>query len=186
MRTWLRIVLAVALVFPAEAIAAQSAGAASGTTCTTFSGTARVTPGLPMVGSKQLVRPTASIKAAKLGSCHGEVSSGTVSATIRFAKPSNCTLLIRDITANVAWTTRGTATVVWNNHKTSNVAFSLSFGGVNGDPALAAVAGTVRSGMFKGLKVSGTVLWTLGSTECFGGAPLKSLTFSAFAPFVAQ
>ena len=182
----LRVFLAVAMLLPLSVAEAPSAGAAAGTTCKLFSGTARVSPGLPIAGSTRLVKPTFSIKDAKLSGCHGTVRGGTVSAKLKFSKRSNCTTLVTQASGNIVSRAKGTLTIVWNNTKTSTFSFSLSFGAVTGKPELAAATGTVTAGLFKGMKGAGTVLWVLGMNECFNGAPLTYLTFSGFGAFVMK
>jgi hypothetical protein len=173
-------------MLPLGVVEAASAGASGGTTCKSFSGNAKVTPGLPVVGSRVRVRPTVSIKGAKLSGCHGVVTGGTASATLKFATPSNCLVLVTRSTANIVSRAKGTLRITWNNGRTSTLTFSLSFGAVKDKPTLAATDGTVTSGLFKGMKGSGTVLWSLGTNECFGGEALTSLRFSGFGQFVMK
>ena len=182
----LRVFLAVVSLLPVGAIGASSAGAAGGTTCSSLHGIAALTPGLPKIGDTTLVRSRVSIKGARLSGCRGSVTNATVRATLRFAKPSNCTLLISQVTAATTVVAKGTATFTWNNRRTSTVSLSVSLGAIPDQPSVAKIAGTVTAGLFKGMKESGTVIWSLDSTACFGGAPLKSLTFTQFSPFVVK
>jgi len=66
------------------------------------------------------------------------------------------------------------------------IALALAFGSVPNQPALAALSGTVTAELLKGQKASGTVLWTMGSTERFRGAPLSSLTFHLYSLAVTR
>jgi hypothetical protein len=182
----LRLFFVLALLLPMGMIEASAAGAASGTTCKSFSGNANVSPGLPKYGSKTMVRPTISIKRAKLSGCGGSVKGATASATLKFVKSANCASLITQTIANVSAKATGTLTITWNNKMTSKVALSLSFGSIPDNPTLAKLTGTVTSGRFQGMKSSGTVEWSLSTEECFGGAPLTSFTFSEFAPLVTK
>jgi len=182
----LRVFFAVLLLSPVGVIDALSAGAATGTTCASLHGTASLSPGLPKIGDKTLVRSTVSIKGAKLSGCRGSVTSATVTARLRFAKPSNCTLLINQVTATTTVVAKGTSTFAWDNHRTSTVSLVVSLGAIPNEPSIAKITGTVTAGLFKGMKETGTVLWSLGSTACFGGAPLTSLTFTQFSPFVTK
>lgn len=175
-------VVVAAMVVAVTPIGASSPDATSGWACRSFAGIAALTPGLPRLGSTQRVKATISIKQARLNGCRGGVTSGTASATLKFAKPSNCALLISQVSRNVAATANGTSTITWNNKMTSTIALSLSFGGVPNEAAVAVMTATVRSGVYQGAKESWTVLWTMRKAdECFGGAPLTSLTFSQFA-----
>ena len=173
-------------MLPLGAVEASAAGASGGTTCQSFSGNAKVSPGLPVVGSRVRVTPTFSIKGAKLSGCHGVVTGGTASAKLKFVSSSNCLVLVTHSTANIVSRAKGTLTITWNNGRTSTLSFSLSFGAVKDKPTLAATDGTVTSGLFKGMKGSGTVLWTLGMNECFGGEALTSLKFNGFGVFVMK
>jgi hypothetical protein len=172
----------VATLVPVTPIGASSPDAKSGWACRSFAGIAGLTPGLPRLGSTKRVTPTISIKNARLNGCRGGVTSGTVSATLKFAKPSNCALLIGQVSSNVAATANGTLTITWNTKTTSTIALSMTFGGVPNEAAVATMTGTVRAGLDRGAKKSWTVLWTIRKAdECFAGAPLTSLTFSEFA-----
>ena len=172
------------MLAPLGMIDASAAGAASGTTCQSLGGAAMLSPGLPALGSTALVRPIISLSGAKLGGCRGPVTSARASGKLRFAKSSNCTRLITQITANIKVAATGTVILTWNTHTTSQVALTLAFGSVSNKPTLATLTGTVTSGLFKGMKTTGTIEWSLGTTECFGGAPLASAAFSGFGPFV--
>ena len=179
------VLVAVALLVPNTAVGASSPAAVA-PSCKAFAGTAVLSPGLPKVGALTRVKPTISINGASLTGCHGQVSSGRVSATVSFGKSTNCTLFITQVTANVAVKAKGTLRIVWNNRKTSTIALSMSFGSVPDKAALATMVGTVNAGLFKGRKESWTVLWSMKEDECFGGAPLTSLAFSQFAAVVTK
>lgn len=167
-------------------IGVSPAAAASGSTCASFRGNATVTPGLPKTGSTDRVRSTISIKRAKLSGCHGTVKSATVSATLRFDHALNCTMLITEITSAVTTRARGTLTLAWNDKHTSTVSFSVLFGSIPNEPSVAKLTGTVTAGMFKGMKETGSVYWSLNSNDCFGGSPLTAFTFSEYSPFVTK
>jgi hypothetical protein len=174
------------MLAPLGVINASSAGAASGTTCQALRGTAILSPGLPSLGNTAVVRPIISVIGAKVSGCAGSVTGASASGKLRFAKPSNCTRLITQITANTKVAATGTVVLTWNTHTTSQIAMTLTFGSVANKPTLATLTGTVISGLFKGTKTSGTIQWSLGTNECFGGAPLTSAAFSGFAPFVLK
>jgi len=80
--------------------------------------------------------------------------------------PSNCTALIDKAGGNVTTAATGPLRICWNTKRTSTVALRMAFGSVPKQPALASLTGNVTAGLFKGQKVSGTVQWSLGSTEC--------------------
>ncbi|MGO9875523.1 MAG: hypothetical protein ACLPVY_17175 [Acidimicrobiia bacterium] len=176
------VVLVVALFVPMTPIGASTAAPTGGSACRSFVGNATLTPGLPKFGDTRRVKPTISIEGARLHGCPGRATSGTVSATLKFAKPSNCKLLITQVSQNIAAIAKGTLTITWDNKMTSTIALTMSFGSVPHEAAVAIMAGTVEAGLYQGLKESWTVLWTMRRTEeCFGGAPLTSLAFSKFA-----
>jgi len=185
MRYGFVVLCAVVLVVGASPVGA-TAGSSGWMHCGGLSGTARLSPGLPQAGRTDLVVPTVSINDAKLSGCSGSVKTGTASGSLKFARPLNCTSLIDKITANVPLNAEGTMRIVWNTHRTSTVALKFGFGAVHDQPALAAVTGTVTAGQFKGQKASGDVLWALGPTECFGGAPLTSVTFHLYTLTVTK
>jgi len=179
--------LVVALVVPMAPLGASSAAAAGGSACRSFVGTAALAPGLPRLGDTRRVTPTISIEGARLRGCPGRATSATVSATLKFAKPSNCKLLITQVSRNIPAIAKGTLTIAWDNKMTSTIALSMSFGSVVDEPTVAIMAGTVEAGLYQGLKQSWTVLWTMRRTdECFGGAPLTSLAFSKFDAVAAK
>jgi hypothetical protein len=180
-RERLGLLLAVALCLPAVGFGAAAAATTSAT-CKTLSGIAVLAPGLPPAGSTALVKPTMSVNGAKVGGCIGPVTSGRASARLNFAKKYNCASFIADIADDVSVTAKGTVRVVWNNKTTSVITLSVSFGSVPARPSLATVVGTVTMGVFVGQRESWTILWAMKTTECFGGAPLTTLTFSQFAP----
>ena len=178
---------AVAMFLSIAPVGMSSAGAAAGPLCSSFTGAATLTPGLPILGSTQRVKPTVSITGARLSGCHASATSGTVSAKLKFAQSTNCTLLVSQIGRNVAVNARGTLKVTWNNKMTSTIALTMSFGSIPNKGSLATMSGEVTAGLYKGMKQSWIVLWTMRlPDECFGGAPLTSVTFSQFAPVTTK
>jgi len=175
-------VVVVAMLGALTPVGASLPGMTRRSACRSFSGIAALSPGLPRLGSTQRVKPTISIKHARLNGCGGGVTSGTAAATLKFAKPSNCALLIGQVSRNVPATATGTMTITWNDKMTSTIALSMSFGSVPDEAAVAIMSGTVRTGVYLGRKESWTVLWTMRKAdECFGGAPLTSMAFTEFA-----
>jgi hypothetical protein len=158
-------------------VSPSPAGAVAGASCKTLTGTAKLSPGLPPLSSKALVKATITIKGAKLSGCTGGVTSGALSATLKYGIASNCSTTVAGKTANI----KGTATVVWNNKKTSTIALSLV--GVTKKPTETTIPGTVTAGMFKGSKSSGTVVYTLAKNNC-GTLPFSSATFKSLTKVV--
>jgi hypothetical protein len=175
----LGVLVAAALMFPLGASGAHAASAAW-LTCKGFEGRMILTPGLPQVGVADRVTPVVAIKNAKLSGCTGKASRGTASATLKFAKASNCSTLLHEIGSNVPASASGTMTIGWTAGQASTIAIKLRFGAVSNSPSLAIVSGSVTAGQFKGAKPSGNVEWSIGPSECFGGQPLAKLDFSLY------
>jgi len=177
--------VAAALMFSLGASGAH-AGSTNWLTCKGLSGRMVLTPGLPQLGHVDRVRPAVAIKNAKLTGCSGKAKRGTASATLKFAKATNCTTLIQQISTNVAATAAGTMTIGWTAGHASTIALKVRFGAVSGSPSLATVSGSVTSGQFKGAKPSGNIEWSIGPSECFGGQPLTTFDFSLYTLAVAS
>jgi len=177
MRTVRAILLVVALMVP-FGLVASPAGAASGTTCKTASGTATFTPALPKIGSTKKVTPTVKITGGKFAGCTGGgVTSAALVATIKFTIPNNCTTLLK----NASTGAKGPETLTWNNHKTSTVTLTLG-GPPKGKPATYTTAtGPVTAGLFKGLHQSGTLVYSIG-----GGCTKTDLSKVTFKQVTAQ
>ena len=175
MRKFAGLFVAAALILPAGIIAAAPAGAVAGASCKTLSGTATLKPGLSNTAAKN--KPVITIKNAKLGGCTGGVTSGLLSATLKFGTANNCIGLAQGKSSNIS----GTAKVVWNNKSTSAV--SLKAIGVKGKPTQLTIPGTVTAGKFKGSKTSGTVEFKIPSGQC-SSKPLTTPTFKQVTKIV--
>jgi hypothetical protein len=176
-----RALFASALMLPLGLIASP-AGAVAGATCQSLSGTAKFSPPLPGLEKVLEARPTVTIKGAKLGGCSGGVSSGTLSATLKFGQPSNCLELTLPGGVSAA-KIKGTATVVWNTAATSTLTLSIANGptikGRAQPPNTLSIPGTVTAGKFKGSKVSGTLTQ---NQPCLLGHPtVASFNFKQLA-----
>jgi len=167
MRKMAGVLLAAAFVLPVS-LTASPAGAVAGATCKTFSGTATVKPGLP--ATKTLVKPVIATKNAKLAGCTGGVTSGLFTGTLKGSVPQNCAGLAKQTNFGL----KGTATVVWNNKKTSTISWSLT-PGPKGKITTVNLPGTVTAGLFKGSKMTGQVMFTFPKGQC-GTTPLTSVT----------
>ena len=161
------VLLAAAFVLPVS-LMASPAGAVTGASCKTFTGTATVKPGLPATTAK--VKPVISTKNAKLAGCTGGVTSGLLTGTLKGSVLQNCTGLAQQTNFGL----KGTATVVWNNKKTSTISWSLT-PGPKGKITTVNLPGTVTAGLFKGSKMSGQVMFTFPKGQC-GTLPLTSAT----------
>jgi hypothetical protein len=175
------VLFAAAMVLPVGLIASP-AGAVGGTSCKTATGSATFTPALPKLGNKTMVLSTVKATGAKIGGCvGGGVTSATASITAKFAKPGNCTTLATAKTANP---TNGTGTWTWNTKKTSTIALTLT-GGTGKNATHAALAGTVTAGVFKGSKLSGTVIYAIPAGACQKVA-LTKVTFKQLTALVIK
>jgi hypothetical protein len=148
---------ASAMMLPLGLIASP-AGAVAGATCKTLSGTAKLSPALPGLEEVVTAKPTVTIKGAMLGGCSGGVTSGTLSATLKFGQSTNCLELTLPGGVSAA-KIKGTATVAWNTKSTSTLSFSIVNGpkvkGHDQPSDILSIPGTVTAGKFKGSKVSG-------------------------------
>ena len=132
-------------------------GAVGGTTCKTLSGSVTFSPALPKLGSKSFVLATMTAKSAKVSGCTGGgVTGGTVAMSATFSKPGNCTTVT---TSGIPVATKGSETITWNTKAKSTLALTLA--GVKGTPSRVTIAGTVTTGLFKGLKETGTVSYAI-------------------------
>jgi len=163
------VLVAVAMIVSAG-VMVSPAGAATGTTCKTASGTATFTPPLPKPGASTKVSPTIKITGTLGGCTGGGVTGGTISATLKQAIAGNCSSLLKGATANIA----GTETITWNTKATSTVALKLV--GVTGKVTETNATGPVSAGLFKGSKQSGTVAYTPLNHGC-STAGLAKVTF---------
>jgi hypothetical protein len=181
MRKVAGVLLTAAMVLPVGLMAAP-AGAVGGTSCKTAVGSATFTPALPKLSSKTTVLSTIKSTGAKIGGCvGGSVTSATATITAKFSKPGNCTTLA---TAKTASPTKGTGTWTWNNKKTSTIALTLT-GGTGATATHAKLAGTVTAGLFKGSKLSGSVIYAIPSGACKTTA-LSKVTFKQLTPLVIK
>jgi hypothetical protein len=129
--------------------------------CTKLNGTATFKPPLPKLASAKKLKPTVTIKGAKLAGCTGGgVTGGTVAATMKFGAASNCTTLAEGAPTN----TKGTVTVAWSNKRTSTVSATLK--AVAGKMTLQTLAGKIAAGQFKGSKLSATTEFVIAGGQC--------------------
>jgi hypothetical protein len=171
---------ASAIMLPLGLIASP-AGAVAGATCKTLSGTAKLAPPLPGLQEVMTNKPTVTIKGANLGGCSGGVTSGTLSATLKFGVSTNCLELTLPGGISEA-KIKGTGTVVWNTKATSTISFAITnVPKINGhdQPSHIAIPGTVTAGKFKGSKVSATL--TQNQACLLGHATVASITFKQFS-----
>jgi hypothetical protein len=155
---------ATTMVLPIGLLA-MPAGAATGTSCASFTGTATVKPGLPATTAK--VKPVISTKNAKLAGCTGAVKSGLFTGTLTGSVAQNCAGLATQTNFGL----KGTGTIVWNTKQTSTVSWALT-PGPKGKFTTVNLPGTVTAGLFKGSKMSGQVIFTVPA----GGCSTKPLT----------
>ncbi|MGO9876637.1 MAG: hypothetical protein ACLPVY_22920 [Acidimicrobiia bacterium] len=166
MRKLAGVLLAAAMMLPVG-VMVSPAGAATGTTCKTASGTATFTPPLPKIGSTTKVKPTIKVTGTLGGCTGGGVTGGTISATLKQAVAGNCSSLLAGATANIA----GTETITWNTKATSTVALKLT--GVTKKATETTATGPVSAGLFKGTKQAGTLNYTPLSHGCTTAALVK-------------
>jgi hypothetical protein len=169
MRKFVGLFAAAALLVPAAMIISQPAGAAGGTVCKSGKGSATFTPPLPKLGDPKKVKDVLKSKGTLAG-CSGKVKSATVSGVSPKSTGSNCTTIATSKTA-----TKVTLTVKWNAGPASTVAGSLKV--IAGKPATnQAFTGKISAGQFKGLSVSGKIVYTIPSGQCTK-KPLSNVTY---------
>ena len=86
MRRLLCVLCAVVLSLAVGVIAASAAGTSGWMGCSSLSGTAKLTLGLPQAGHTNLVTPIVSIKDATLSGCRGLVKAGNGVRSLRFTR----------------------------------------------------------------------------------------------------
>jgi hypothetical protein len=179
MRKTLGLLCAAALMLPVVMLTAQPAGAAGGTTCKTFTGTATFNPPLPPLGSTQKVKGTVTVTGKESGCAGGGVASATVTGKSAPATTgSNCTTLATSKTG-----TKFTLNTKWNNGKTSTTTLTST---PTKNPTIQTIAGTVTAGLFKGSHLSTVVQYTLPKGACSAGHPLKTVTLKNTKPLVIK
>jgi hypothetical protein len=154
-------VLTAAALLPLSIVIPTSAQAATGTTCKSATGKAAFTPALPRKGSAAKVFPVLAATGT-IGACTG---GGVTGGTTRFkssksATGQNCTTFGTYNTAVIT----GTESITWNTRSTSMIA--LTFHKVSGHPTEASLTGTVASGPFKGMHISGLLGFAFPSGAC--------------------
>jgi hypothetical protein len=168
MRKAVGMLAATALLLPVGLLASP-AGAATGVSCKTATGSATFSPALPKMGAATKVKSTITITGAKLGGCTGGVTSGTLNAKLTFSTGSNCSMLLAGANAGI----KGTETITWNTKQTSTVALTLK--GLK-NPTQTSATGVTTAGLFKGAKQSGNLQYTIPTGGCSKVA-LTKVTF---------
>ena len=172
----MRLAAVAALAFGMGAVGATAGNAATAAqTCTTVSGTAKITPGLGSTPANQTVvakgTETGCTPSAKTG------GSGTLKATVQISQ-ADCSTLV-----NGGQSFTGTGSTTWANAKVSK--YSLNFTtGTGNNVTVATITGTVTGGLFKGKSLSGQIKFTIkGSPNCTT-IPVTKLSFTNTKPFV--
>jgi hypothetical protein len=148
--------------------------------CKSTVGTVKFAPSLPKLGNPKKVVTTMSASAVKVGSCAGGgVASATATLNAKFAKRGNCTTFGNGVSNSAS----GKLVLIWNTGESSTVAATLST--VPAKPTTLKVAGTVSVGLFKGAKVTQTVIYTPVNGGCTKAALAKA-TFKQTAPLVIK
>jgi hypothetical protein len=178
MRKFAGVFFAAAMLLPAG-LMASPAGAATGTTCKSASGTATFTPPLPKLNATTKVKPTIKVTGTLSGCTGGGVTGAKITATLKQAVAGNCSSLIAGATANIS----GTETITWNTNVTSTVALKLT--GVTKKATETTATGPVSAGLFKGAKQSGTLNYTPLNGGCTTAALVK-VTFKQITPITIK
>jgi len=169
MRSFVRFMMAIALLAPVGVLTAAPAGAAAGTVCAKQNGTATISPGI----TPRAANVTISVKET-LSACKGDgVTSGTEVASIA-SKAATCNGLVRQ----GAKTGPFTGKITWNNKKTSTISLTTVSNGLN-----ATVTGSVTAGLFAGQKITTAIQYSLSQGTC-NTSPLTALAIKGTKPFV--
>lgn len=159
--TRLSVLVALAAPLATMGISAAPASAAEGTTCSGNSGSIKLSPGLSESAQVQNI----SIKGS-LSGCTGAVTSAKYVAHLKTTDPVSCTAL-----SSTGEAATGTIVIKWSpkGQGNSNGTFSMPLTELAG----VSIGGTLESGPFETLKISGTVSQSFQGT-CGGGGKGKS------------
>jgi hypothetical protein len=144
-----RIIVPVLLV--AMALSFMPAHAAGNTVCT-LAGSAHFTPGAKL--TNQLISYTFS---GKLANCNG---------TDKTAKSATVNATGKGTFSCVGGSSKGTASIRWNNGKTSAATFAT-----NNYAALVRITGHISSGEYGGANVTGLIVFEANAVGCIAGLP---------------
>jgi hypothetical protein len=168
-----RLSAAAALIAPIAmmSISTAPASAAEGTTCTGNSGSAKFSPGLTSSAKVQNV----IVKGTLSGCSGGGVSGGSYIAHLKTTNAVSCAAL-----AGPGEPATGTVVIKWSpkGQGNSNGTFSMPLTGVPG----VSLAGTLESGPFATMSLSGTVSQTFSGTcgAAVGKKKAKAVKDSTF------
>lgn len=154
-------VLVAGLLLSSLSIGAAPVGAASGTSCKSSTGSLSFNPTLPKLGSSAKVFAKLSMSGVISSCSGGGVSSGQLKFTSGTSKSGmNCATLAAYSSSPMS----GTEVIAWDAGGTSTI--SLKLLDVKDSPTMERLQGTVSAGLFKGLKQSGLIQFSLPSNGC--------------------
>jgi len=171
MTSIVRVATAVALLL-AVGIVAGPSGAAVGTSCKTSIGQATIAPGLSSVPAVQTIAATTTLS----GCTGGGVTAGT-GKTILKVGATDCTGLAKGASKEAL-----TGTVMWNTRKTSTFT-GTALSGTGAKVLQATISGRVTAGLFKGSKVSTTIVYAVNKGETCSST-ITSMSIKGLKPFV--
>jgi hypothetical protein len=159
----------------ATALMAAPAGAATVNSCKTLKGTSTFKPPVsPTTKQKGTITSKGTVTGCTPTAKTG--GSGTFTSTLKPTKAGNCTTLVQGNN-----TLKGTAKVVWKNHKTTKMNVTVKTG-TGGKYNIATITGHVVAGLFTGHNVTGQVKFTPKSGNC-ATSPLKTVSFASTKAF---
>jgi hypothetical protein len=167
-------IVVVSMLFVSFAAIAP-AGATSPETCAGFAATLATKPALPVLSSKDKVKPTLTLT-GRLSSCTGpEVGTGALSLMVKIGVAVNCG-------STRPKTIKAIETINWSDGKSSSVSVVLPVFGGN-----QSLDGTVSSGALKNLHQAATLTGAAPNGTCTT-KPLSSetLTLATHAKFVFE
>jgi hypothetical protein len=148
--------------------------------CKSTVGTMKFAPPVPKLGNQKKVVTTVSASAIKVGGCTGGgVASATATLNAKFAKPGNCTTFGNGASNSAS----GKVVLDWDTGQSSTVGVTLST--VPAQPTTLKITGPVSAGLFKGAKLTLTVIYTPANGGCTKTALAKA-NFKQTAPLVVK
>ena len=160
-------------------VAAAPAGAAGGITCSTGSGTTKVSPGLTNTPTTQNV-----VSKGTLSGCSGTFTSAKTLSHLKSAAATCATAQAGSGTIS------GTEIIKWSPKGMGNSMANISITGT-GPSTPAHISGTITSGPFAGMSISSNVMTTPvvkgGVTPCTSQkTAIKKATFALTSAFTVS
>ena len=178
MRKVAGVLLAISLVVPAAAIAANSAGAAATALpkCKALSGVQTFTPGLPKIGDPKLVKPVTKTTLTITGCTGGGITGGTSSSSVKATTATNCNTVVKNSGKPGA---PSAGVIKWSNGQTSTTSNVLTVTSKPGaSPIIAKLVSKYTAGLGKG-KTSTAIVQAVPNAGFCTKVPFTKSTFKS-------